>query len=257
MSQSSLASSDVVAELFHGLNETVHRVRSAALLADADHLALVVHADDRADAEERSHRRGDAAHASAALEELEIVRKEVLRVVIDLALRPFDELFGGLARFVQVADRAHEIVADDRNALGVDRVESALRELLEKLRNRFVHCAERNGHRRGEVHIQDVVALLEFGMEIVRVALRGDAAGRGQHALAQRLIERVRIKHVIVLVRPDRLCVDAVRHGDQMIPVFFRNFRRDVGIGIGKQSQHFFILLLKYNGEPAVRRQCG
>ena len=161
--------------------------------------------------------------------------------MIDFGLCPFDEFFGGLALFIQIADRAHEIVAHDRDALCVDRIESALRKLFEKLRDRFVHRAEGDGHRRGEMHVQDVVALFELGTEIIEIAFRGNAAGRGQHAVAQGLIECVRIERIVVLVRPDGLCVDAVGHRDQTVSVFFCNFRRDVGIGIGKQCQHFLL----------------
>ena len=94
---------DVQPRFFYILNQLFHHLGAALDRSEAFHLAFAAHMDDGAQADETAHGGRKPAHPPAATEEFQVVRKEILGVMVHFAAAPFDSLFSAHARIQAVA----------------------------------------------------------------------------------------------------------------------------------------------------------
>ena len=222
----------VVALLDYFAYKAVHSLDAAFFGPDADHLALFIHSDDGAKANQTAHRCGKTADSAASAEELQVVREEILSVVVYFFLAPFYEFFRSLSGLYELEEIAAHQVADDSDSLGIDLIELAFGVLLEQLVYDLSHVAEGHGHRLAEVEIEYIVSGLEFGLEVIAVFLFGNCACSRKDTSAKAVIEGVGVEFLKIYIRVCSFTVDAVRHTDELASKLLAVLKIEIAIRV-------------------------
>ena len=212
----------VTAQFSHLAEQEVDGLGPALGGADGNHLAFLAHVDEGTHPNQGAHGGGKASYTAAAAEELEVIGKEIHGEMVYLHGGPGQDFVQGLAGLHQVSHLAHDGVADGSDALGVNLFETGGRVLLPQLGYGLVHGVEGIGHGAGEVDIENLVSGREVLLEVLDVLFLGDGAGGGQNAATEPVIEGMRVEGLEINVRIGGPGLDAVRHGDEAVPVFGR-----------------------------------
>ena len=124
---------------------------------------------------------------------------------------------------------------DNRNPERDDLVFNGFKDIL---------CVESGGPEPGvgcagrEVYIKYIVACSELRLEDLGVEVFAHCAGGGHCALAQHIIEGVRVKFLPVFIGTDHLVAHGVGHTYQFDAVLGALFGGNVAISVRKECQH-------------------
>ena len=227
---------DVVALLLNVLDDGHEGLLLAGDFADRLHVAVLVDADDRLDAEGAAEEGRDAAHAARGLEELEIVGKEGDGKVLPRILDGFLHFVEACSLLIEGKGFLDDGFRKAGDGQGVDFLEPPGRELFLEVVDRDPHGVEGAAHRLGEVGVQDGRAFLGIGLEVLPVLLGREAARLGDEAAPKALEESVGLI-VLELSFDIGKCRDAVdddRHRDKSEIVFLRFGRLEVFVKVNE-----------------------
>lgn len=240
---------DVLSQLRNRVHQAGNCLAAAFDRADADHLSVLVHVNDRANAQHGAHGGGEAGHSAASMEKAQVVREEVHGEPVHLGFRPIQNLLRSPPGEVLISDLLDDVQAADGNALGVDLKEAAFGVFRLQLCHGAVHCVEGGGHGAGEVDIENVVPCGKDRLEILPVLRLADGAGGGQQAVPQPVVERMGVKGGKIHIGINGLGFDRIGHTDEGISEVLRLLRSQIGVGIGELFKHACLLLLQKSAD--------
>lgn len=229
---------DVISELVHIIHDLFKGRKTAEHFSDGIHSSLVIDGDDRLDGKDCSHGRRKAGQTAGSLEEFEVVDESEKGIVFyEIVFGNIEDLFQALSFLVKLSDLFEYDKGQSGDSLCVEGVDRSFGIFFFENLDGDVHGVEGAGELAGEMDIEDVVAFLEFGLEVGNIFLGRKTGCLGNVAIAKPVIESVGVERLFGFVGEDFFAVDSVGHRNQPISVFLRDFRANVAVRIGKQSQ--------------------
>ena len=156
--------------------------------------------EDRFDLEHGTHHSGGGRDASAPLQEVEVVHREVVAQVLLVCLYPVPDLFNTGAVVPLLGGIPHQQALSQRGAQGIHSVQFAFRVFFSQLLHRNQGGVVGGGQSGGEGQHQYVLPRLKQGFQRLGILGNIDGVGGGRIALAQAVVEGVRVHLPVVRV---------------------------------------------------------